>query len=106
MANLNTHSPGSLSEAFEPMQAKRSADRLDLCHTPTHGSWLNMADIALGVLSRQCLDRRIPDQDTLKRAVASWQDKRNQAKVSVDWRFTTAHARIKLIRLYPSIHES
>jgi len=106
MDNLNTHSPGSLYEAFEPAEAKRIADRLDIHHTPKHGSWLNMAEIELGVLSGQCLDRRIPDQAILKRGLALWQANRNQAQVTVDWRFTTADARIKLKRLYPSIHES
>ncbi len=106
MDNLNTHSLGSLYEAFEPVEAKRIADRLEVHHTPKHGSWLNMAEIELGVLSRQCLDRRIPDQPTLERYVRLWQSNRNQAQVTVDWRFTTAHARIKLKRLYPSIHES
>lgn len=106
MDNLNTHSVGSLYEAFEPAEAKRIADRLDVHHTPKHRSWLNMAEIELGVLSRQCLDRRIPDQLTLTNAIRLWQSKRNQAQVSVDWRFTTADARIKLKRLYPSIHES
>ena len=106
MDNLNTHSLGSLYEAFEPTEAKRIADRLDVHHTPKHGSWLNMAEIELGVLSRQCLDRRIPDQSHLIQYVALWQSNRNQAQVKVDWRFTTADARIKLKRLYPSIHES
>lgn len=106
MDNLNTHSLGSLYEAFEPAEAKRIADRLDIHHSPKHGSWLNMAEIELGVLSGQCLDRRIPDQPTLKRCVSLWQSNRNQARVTVDWRFTTADARIKLKRLYPSIHES
>ncbi len=104
MDNLNTHSPGSLYEAFEPAEAKRIADRLEIHHTPKHGSWLNMAEIELGVLSKQCLDRRIPDQPTLTRCVALWQLERNSAQISVDWRFTTADARIKLKRLYPSIH--
>ena len=106
MDNLNTHSPGSLYEAFEPTEAKRIADRLEIHHTPKHGSWLNMAEIELGVMSKQCLDRRIPDQPTLKRYVSLWEAKRNNAQVTVDWRFTTADARIKLKRLYPSIHES
>jgi len=106
MDNLNTHSLGSLYEAFEPTEAKRIADRLDVHHTPKHGSWLNMAEIELGVLSRQCLDRRIPNQSHLIQYVALWQSNRNQAQVKVDWRFTTADARIKLKRLYPSIHES
>ena len=106
MDNLNTHSPGSLYEAFEPAEAKRIADRLDSHHTPKHGSWLTMAEIELGVLSGQGLDRRIPDQSTLQRCVALWQSNRNRAQITVDWRFTTADARIKLKRLYPSIHES
>ena len=103
MDNLNTHSLGSLYEAFEPAEAKRIADRLDVHHTPKHGSWLNMAEIELGILSRQCLDRRIPDQPLLTRYVRLWQSNRNQAQVTVDWRFTAADARIKLKRLYPSI---
>jgi hypothetical protein len=106
MDNLNIHSLGSLYEAFDPAEAKRIADRLDIHHTPKHGSWLNMAEIELGVLSGQCLNRRIPDQPTLIRSVSLWQANRNQARVTVDWRFTTADARIKLKRLYPSIHES
>jgi hypothetical protein len=103
MDNLNTHSLGALYEAFEPVEAKRIADRLDLHYTPKHGSWLNMAEIELSVLARQCLDRRMPDTALLKRSVAAWQTRRNQAQVKVDWQFTTADARIKLKRLYPSI---
>jgi DDE superfamily endonuclease len=106
MDNLNTHSPGSLYEAFEPDEAKRLANRLDIHYTPKHGSWLNMAEIELGVLSGQCLNRRIPDQPTLRRCVTLWQSKRNHAQVTVNWRFTTADARIKLKRLYPSFHDS
>ena len=106
MDNLNTHSPGSLYEAFEPAEAKRIADRLDFHHTPKHGSWLNMAEIEFGVLSGQCLDPRIPDSSTLKRCVALWQANRNHAQISVDWRFTTPAAPIKLKPLYPSLHES
>lgn len=106
MDNLNTHSLGSLYEAFEPVEAKRIADRLEIHYTPKHGSWLNMAEIELGILARQCLDRRIPDPLTLKHCVALWQSNRNQAHTTVDWRFTTADARIKLIHLYPSFHES
>jgi DDE superfamily endonuclease len=105
MENLNTHSPGSLYEAFDPAQAKRIADRLEIHYTPKHGSWLNMAEIELGVLNRQCLDRRVPDPATLQRSVATWQTKRNQRQVKVDWQFTTADARIKLKRLYPSIQD-
>lgn len=106
MDNLNTHSPGSLYEAFEPAEAKRIADRLEIHRTPKHGSWLNMAEIEFGILSRQCLDRRIPDSLTLKRSVAAWQTTRNARRVKADWQFTTADARIKLKRLYPSIHDS
>lgn len=105
MDNLNTHSPGSLYETFEPAEAKRIADHLDIHYTPKHGSWLNMAEIELGVLSGQCLNRRIPDQATLQRCVALWQSRRNHAQVTVNWRFTTADARIKLKRLYPSFHD-
>jgi hypothetical protein len=106
MDNLNTHSLGSLYDAFEPAEAKRIADRLEVHHTPKHGSWLNIAELELGILARQCLDRRIPDALSLQQAVGLWQTNRNQAQVIVDWRFTTADARIKLKHLYPSIHES
>lgn len=102
--NLNTHSPASLYKAFEPAEAQRILSRLEFCHTPKHGSWLNMAEIELSILSRQCLDRRIPDMDTLKREVAVWQDNRNHEETWIDWRFTTDDARIKLKRLYPSIN--
>jgi hypothetical protein len=102
MDNLNTHSPSSLYEAFAPQEAKRILDRLELHYTPKHGSWLNMAEIELSVLGRQCLSRRIPDQQTLRREVGAWQTPRNAKASSVDWRFTTQDARIKLKRLYPS----
>jgi hypothetical protein len=102
--NLNTHSPASLYKAFEPAEAQRILSRLDFCQTPKHGSWLNMAEIELSVLSRQCLDRRIPDFRTLKTEVEAWQEQRNQEKTWIDWRFTTADARVKLHRLYPSIN--
>lgn len=105
MDNLNTHSPGSLYEAFDPTEAQRIADRLEIHYTPKHGSWLNMAEIEFSVLSRQCLDRRIPDSVALQSCVAAWQTKRNQRQIKVDWQFTTADARIKLKRLYPSIHD-
>ena len=101
--NLNTHSPASLYKAFEPAEAQRILSRLEFCHTPKHGSWLNMAEIELSILSRQCLDRRIPDQETLKREVDAWQDERNHQETWIDWRFTTADARLKLQHLYPSI---
>ena len=92
---LNTHVPASLYKAFEPKEAKRILDKLEFHYTPKHGSWLNMAEIELSVLARQCLDRRIPDQETLKQEVAAWEKQRNQEGKSVDWRFTTADARIK-----------
>ena len=103
MDNLNTHSPGSLYETFDPVKAKRLADRLEIHLTPKHGSWLNMAEIELSVLARQCLDRRIPNKMILTAEVAAWQNRRNADAGRVDWRFTTADARIKLQHLYPSI---
>ena len=103
MDNLNTHTGASLYEAFEPQEARRLLDRLDIHYTPKHGSWLNMAEIELGVLSRQCLNRRIADQEKLSTEVAAWEARRNAADSKVDWRFTTDDARIKLKRLYPTI---
>jgi len=102
MDNLNTHCPSSLYEAFRPDEAKRILDRLDIHYTPKHGSWLNMAEIELSVLGRQCLSRRIPDQQTLQREIAAWEKNRNTKETTIDWRFTTEDARIKLKRLYPS----
>ncbi len=99
---LNTHSPASLYKAFDPKEAKRIADKLEFYYTPKHGSWLNMAEIELSVLNRQCLNCRIPDQDTLKLEIAAWEQERNQNSHSVNWQFTTDDARIKLKRLYPS----
>jgi hypothetical protein len=101
--NLNTHTPASLYEAFEPAEATLLADRLELHYTPKHGSWLNMAEIELAVLAEQCLDRRLADRATLEREVAAWQAARNGAGRGVDWRFTTEDARIKLKHLYPAI---
>ena len=101
--NLNTHTPAALYAAFEPAEAKRIWDKLEFHYTPKHGSWLNMAEIELSVLSRQCLDRHIPDQETLKTEVAAWETERNTSGATVMWRFTTADARIKLKHLYPSI---
>jgi transposase len=101
--NLNTHSPGSLYEAFPPAEAKRLADKLEIHHTPKHGSWLNIAEIELSTLSGQCLDRRIPDRETLEREVAAWEAERNALGGAVNWRFTTEDARIKLKRLYPLV---
>lgn len=103
MDNLNTHKLASLYEAFEPERARRIAERLEIHHTPKHGSWLNVAEIELSVLARQCLDRRIGDSATLRREVVAWEDERNARGVGVQWRFTTADARIKLRRLYPSL---
>ena len=105
MDNLNTHRPASLYEAFEPAEAKRIWDRLELHYTPKHGSWLNIAECELSVLSRQCTGRRLPDQDTLQAEVAAWQAERNAGTATVDWRFTTKDARIRLKHLYPKIHE-
>jgi len=101
MDNLNTHTVGSLYEAFEPAEARRLAERLELHYTPKHGSWLNIAELELRVLSGQCLDRRIPERSGLEREVNAWEQARNHATVAVNWQFTTADARIKLRRLYP-----
>jgi len=102
MDQLNIHTPASLYEAFPPAEAKRLAGRLEIHHTPRHGSWLNMAEIELGILQRQCLDRRLADQATLACEVAAWVAARNAADRRINWRFTTADARIKLKRLYPA----
>ena len=102
MDNLNTHTPASLYEAFPPREAKRIADRLEIHYTPKHGSWLDMAEIELGILGRQCLDRRIDNAEALTREVAAWEAQRNAAEVKVDWRFTTDDARKRLKKLYPS----
>jgi hypothetical protein len=99
--NLNTHSKSSLYEAFPPAEARRLAERFEWNYTPKHGSWLNMAESELGVLASQCLDRRIPDKETLSKEVAAWQDSRNEHHTKANWRFTTADARIKLKHLYP-----
>ena len=103
MDNLNTHTPGSLYEAFEPTEARRLADKLEIHYTPKHASWLNMAETELSVLSGQCLDRRIPDRDMLVREVSAWTHDRNADQSTIDWRFTTNDSRIKLKRLYPAI---
>ena len=103
MDNLNTHGPASLYEAFEPAMARRLAQRLEIHHTPKHGSWLNIAEIELSVLSGQCLDRRIDRIDWLRKECSAWDQQRNRRQKGVDWRFTTADARIKLKRLYPLI---
>lgn len=101
--NLNTHLPASFYEAFPPEEAWRLAQRLEIHYTPKHGSWLNMAEIELSVLARQCLSERISSIEEVRKQVQAWQDERNRAQVGVNWRFTTADARIKLKRLYPSI---
>ncbi len=101
--NLNTHSVGSLYETFSPEEARRLAEKLELHYTPKHGSWLNMAEIEIGVLSRQCLSQYIPTEEKMRREVTAWEQKRNQANATVDWQFTTDDARIKLKRLYPEL---
>jgi hypothetical protein len=103
MDQLNTHHPASLYEAFAPAEAKRLADKLEIHHTPKHGSWLNIAEIELSILSRQCLDRRIPDMLTLTQDVHAHKQRRDALGRKVNWRFTAEDARIKLKRLYPSI---
>jgi hypothetical protein len=102
MDNLNTHSPASLYQAFNPAEAKRLADKLEIHHTPKHGSWLDMAEIELAILSRQCLDQRIPDMTRLQEEVAAWEEEPTRTATTIDWRFTTDDARIKLKRLYPT----
>lgn len=101
--NLNTHIPACLYTRFTPAHARAIADKIEWHYTPEHGSWLNMAECELSVLSKQCLKRRIADKNTLACAVAAWQDARNLATVTIDWQFTTADARIKLKHLYPVI---
>jgi hypothetical protein len=99
MDKLNTHTPGSLYEAFEPTEARRLANKLQIHYTPKHASWLNMAETELCVLKGQCLDRRIPNRKTLLREVTAWMHDRNVERSTIDWRFTTADSRIKLKRL-------
>ena len=103
MDNLNTHTGASLYEAFPPQEARRLWERLEIHYTPKHGSWLNIAEIELRILSTQCLNRRIPDKQTLKREVNQWQNQRNFLKAKVDWRFSSDNARIKLKQLYPTL---
>jgi transposase len=105
MDNLNTHTPASLYEAFEASEARRLAQKLEIHYTPKHGSWLNMAEIELSVLSRECLDRRVPDFETLEAEAVAWQQRRDETAAKIDWRFRTEDARIKLKRLYPSVQE-
>jgi hypothetical protein len=103
MDNLNTHKPSSLYEAFPPQEAKRIWDRFEFIYTPKHGSWLNMAEIELHVLNRQCLSRRIGDLDTMSKEVKAWQQDRNNKDAKINWQFTNEKARVKLKKLYPTI---
>jgi len=103
MDNLNTHTIGSLYETFEPAEARRLAGRLEIHHTPKHGSWLNIAEIELKALSMQCLDRRIGTRPELESEVLHWERDRNESAVEVDWQFTTEDARVRLKRLYPKV---
>jgi hypothetical protein len=103
MDNLATHKPSALYEAFSPAEAKRIWDRFEFVYTPKHGSWLNMAEIELNVLTKQCLNRRIDNMETIKDEVQAWQAHRNGKKAAINWRFTTKDARIKLKKLYPTI---
>lgn len=105
MDNLNTHTPSSLYSTFTPPEAQRILRKLEIHYTPVHGSWLNMAEIELSALARQCLSRRIETQEELEREVQAWQHGRNEEVITVNWRFTTADARIKLKRLYPSLEK-
>jgi hypothetical protein len=100
--NLNTHTPWALYDVFEPQEAKRLLDHLEFHYTPKHASWLDMAEIEFSVLNKQCLNRRIGNETTLQQEVATWEDIRNVAKATVNWRFTSTNARLKLRRLYPS----
>jgi len=103
MDNLNTHNTASLYEAFEPHEAQRLASRLEIHYTPKHGSWLNMAEIELSALKRQCFNRRIAELDSLRAEVTAWENNRNSSARKISWQFTTDDARIKLKRLYPKI---
>jgi hypothetical protein len=103
--NLNTHTPAAPYEAFDPAEARRLLGRLEIHYTPKHGSWSNMAEIELSVLARQCLNRRIPNREALAGEVGAWEEERNAAESAIDWRFTSAEARIKLEHLYPAIVE-
>jgi len=105
MDNLSTHSAAALYETFEPVEAKRIWDRFEFVYTPKHGSWLNMAEIELNVLSKQCLSRRIDKKDKIVSEVTAWQNSRNNKDTTINWHFTTEDARIKLHRLYPSIND-
>ncbi len=101
--NLNTHGIASLYQTFEPQEARRLAERLEIHYTPKHGSWLNMAEIELSALIGQCLDRRIPDLETMDRHIAAWEQDRNNRESNIDWQFFTSDARVKLKHLYPKL---
>jgi hypothetical protein len=103
MDNLNTHSPSSFYEVFDPVEARRLTEKLEIHYTPKHGSWLNMAEIELSVLARQCLAGRIPSFEQAQQRVQAWQQQRDQAHAAINWRFTSADARIKLKHLYPTV---
>lgn len=103
MDNLNTHTPASFYKAFPPDEARRLTKRLEIHYTPKHGSWLNMAEIELSILGRQCLNRRIPDEETMVKEVNAWQNDRNNDCKPMQWRFTAQDARIKLTKLYPTV---
>ncbi len=105
MDQLNTHSPASLYAAFPPAEAKRLADKLEIHLTPKHGSWLNIAELELSVLQRQCLRQRLPDRAAMEREVGAWSRRRNDQIKRVDWQFTTDDARTKLRRLYPAFED-
>jgi hypothetical protein len=104
MDNLNTHTPGAFYEAFSPDRAKAVWDRFEFVYTPKHGSWLNMAEIELNVLTKQCLNRRIADIEVVRSEVSAWQEHRNNRRAKVNWQFRTENARIKLARLYPTLY--
>lgn len=101
--NLNTHTTASLYQTFAAQEARRLTERLEIHYTPKHGSWLNVAEIELSVLQRQCLDRRIPDKDLMRSEIAAWEDERNHRPSKIDWHFTTNDARTKLKHLYPKL---
>jgi hypothetical protein len=103
MDNLNTHNAASLYEAFEPSQARRIAEKLEIHYTPKHGSWLDMAEIELSILSRQCMNDYFESRKQLQERIVPWERSRNERQVGINWRFTTADARIKLKRLYPTL---
>ena len=105
MDNLNTHRPGALYEAYPPKQAKALWDRFEFVHTPKHGSWLNVAEVVINVMVRQCLNRRIESMDIMIQEVAAWQAQRDRLEAKVDWQFTSDDAHIKLKRLYPTLDE-